>query len=337
MNKGDKIDLCDVLSSQTLSDVSGFKIGDDLKDTLKINLKRVNKNTNDFFTSTFIIFNYVKYMNETHLNSQSSKDDYLNLARELLRELNECGFFVGDEWRDNNKLPYSKGNKKLSTDTVIFNLSPASLCISKNKGLCRVCGICYALSSERRYINTLIYRLTQLIRFDELSADEIASQFKNFRVFKYIRINESGDIFDMDDVLKLKEIARICYEKKGVYTYLYTARRDMWDEIKSHQTHYFKINRSGKDYNASPKISSNHKTLFCDGECNDCIFCKIELNTPITSLYHGDLIGDDLRDDKTKERDMEIKRVSFEMFESESNVDEIVDYIHKSLHIKGDD
>lgn len=335
MIKSFKMDLSSALNSDNISEITGVKMADNLADTLKINVSRVNKNTGKYYTSTLIIFSYVKMINETELTGELNKNKYISTAKSLLEELKGCGFEVGSDWRDNNKLPYSKGNKKLSKDTIIINLSPASLCISKNLGLCDVCGICYALSSERRYINTLIYRLTQLIRFEELTAEEIASQFYNMRVIRWLRINEAGDVFNMDDILKLKKIARLLFDKKGVYTYIYTHREDIWDEIKSHQTSYFKVNRSMIDFNPSPKVNPSHNSLYCDGECNYCVYCKIELNTPITALYHGDLIGEDLRDVKTKKRDLILKWECFKMFEAGADVDEIKSHITSTLSPAG--
>ena len=328
-----KMDLNDVLSPSTLLNLSGVKMGDDLKDTLDINSSRVNKNTGKYYTSTLIIYSYVKYVNETTLKGVSNKKEYIKIARNLLRELKECGFDIGTEWRDNNKLPYSKGNKKLSKDTVIINLSPASLCISKNLNMCELCGVCYAHSSERRYLNTLIYRLHQLIKFDEMSVSEIVNQFKNLRVFKWMRVNESGDIFNMDDAIKLLSISRELYEIKGVKTYLYTHRVDLWDDLKSLQTPYFKVNRSGVDFNSIPSIKSHHKSLFCDGDCNNCIYCKIELNAPVSALLHGDITGDDLRDAETRKRDLILKWECLKMYNMGCDVDEIKSHINQTLGV----
>ena len=329
-----KMDLNGVLSPQTLLNLSGVKIGDDLSDTLDINLSRVNDNTGDYYTPTLIIFNYVRYVNNEELMGCADKKEYIKTAKKLLKELNGCGFDIGKKWRGKKLLPYSRGNKKLSKDTLIINLSPSSLCVSSNMGLCEMCGVCYALSSERRYVNTLIYRLYQLIRFEEMSVEEICNQWMRLKGVNFLRVNESGDIFNMDDVKKLLKISQILFERMGVITYLYTHRRDMWDEIKSHQTPYFKVNRSGVDYNPSPSISSNHKNLWCDGECNYCIWCKLELLTPVTSLYHGDVIGEDLRDVKTKKRDLTLKWECYKMFMSGCDVSDIISHIHSTLLIK---
>ena len=327
----------DCLTPQTQLNLSGVKMGISLRDTLKINSHRIDKNSGEFLTPTKIIFNYVRYVNETQLKGVDDKNKYIQTAKNLLKELKECGFEVGEEWRGKNshKLPYAKGNNKLSKDTVIFNVSPSSLCISKNLGLCEVCGVCYALSNERRYINTLIYRLTQLVRFHEMSVDEIVNQFKRLRVFRFLRINESGDLFNLGDFFKVRQIAVKLWELKGVITYFYTHRRDLWDDIKPYQTHYLKINRSGVDFITKHQIHPNHSHLFCDGECEKCIFCKIELNIPIDVLYHGDIDGEDLRDDETILRDTIIKNVSWRMFEDgfdEREIEECIKYLLSNPH-----
>ena len=328
-NKSKNIEIC--VDTQTALKLSGVEIKDTLKDTLKTNIKRVNKNTNKYYTPTLIIYNYVRFVNDTQLKRVDNKKEYLRVAKNLIKELESNNFYIGSEWRDNNKLPYSKGNSKLSKDTVIINISPASLCIGANLNLCEMCEICYAKNSEMRYLNTLIYRLHQLIRFDKLSVDEIVNQFKNLRVFNYLRVNESGDLFNMDDLLKLREIAKKLYNLKGVHTYLYTHRSDLFNEFKKLQTHYFKINRSGVDYIPQKQIKSNHNSLFCDGNCNYCIYCKIELNTPIIALYHGEIVGDDLRDVQTKKRDLILKWECFKMFESGCDERDIISHIQKNL------
>ena len=308
---------------------SAVIIGNSLSETLKINSSRVNKTTGDFYTPTKIIFEYVGYINRTQLLGVRDKKEYLRVAKNLLAELSECGFKVGADWRNNNKLPYSKGNSKLSTDTVIINVGCSSLCSSANLRLCENCRVCYALNSESRYLNTLIYRLEQLVRFESLSAEQIADQFKNLRVFKFLRVNESGDIFNKADILKLRAVAEILHRNKGVYTYLYTHRTDL--NLKEFQTDFFKINDSTIDYVAHMSVESNHKTLFCDSNCENCIYCKIDCRVPITALYHGELVGVDNRDCETVERDLFIKQTSFEMFESGASVGEIREFIKNSL------
>ena len=320
-----------VEKAETVSAESTVIIGKNLKETLEINSSRVNKTTKEFYTPTKIIFEYVGYINRTQLLGVADKKEYLRVAKNLLAELSNCGFEVGADWRDNRKLPFSKGNSKLSSDTVIINVGCSSLCSSANLLLCENCRVCYALNSESRYLNTLIYRLEQLVRFESLSAEQIADQFKNLRVFKFLRVNEGGDIFNKADIYKIKAVAEILHRTKGVYTYLYTHRTDL--NLKDYQTEYLKINDSTVDYVAQLSVESNHKTLFCDSNCENCIYCKIDCRVPITALYHGELIGVDNRDSYTVLRDNNIKTVSFNMFETGATVGEIREFIKNSLKI----
>ena len=50
-----------------------------------------------------------------------------------------------------SKKLFKRGNHKIGKDTLIFNMGPASLCPSKDRGLCQVAHKCYALRDERRY------------------------------------------------------------------------------------------------------------------------------------------------------------------------------------------
>ena len=115
-----KMDLNGVLSPQTLIKLSGVEIKDDLNSTLEFNMNvRVN---GEFLTPTKIIFNYVRFVNMS-LDGCDDKKAYVKTSKKLLNELKMAGFVIGAEWRGDNikKLPYSKGNSKLSKDTVIIN------------------------------------------------------------------------------------------------------------------------------------------------------------------------------------------------------------------------
>lgn len=243
------------------------------------------------YTATKIIYRYALYYNNTYIVTTSNKNKYITLVKSFLDELKSCGVEVGKEWKDNNKLPLKKGNKKLEKTTIILNVGSATFCPSKNTGKCNVCGICYAANAERQYLNTLVYRLTQTVRFYYLPADEIAAQILRRTKTEYIRFNESGDVFDNKDIEKILQIAKICYKKKNLITYLYTAAGQQY---KQYQTVYLKINISGIDYTAVPNLTdANAKNnLVCCGVCNQCLYCKFEFGKQTVVKYHGAGIPD---------------------------------------------
>ena len=244
-------------------------------------------------TATKIIFKYAVWYNETYIKTAATTNNkplYISLIESFLNELNKNGFYVGSDWKNNELLPLKKGNSKLEKTILIFNTGSAIFCTSKNRNLCKVCGFCYAANSERQYLGSLIYRLTQTIRFNKLTAEQIAEQILRKRSkIDYIRVNEAGDLFNKEDIKKIKKISEIIYLKKGIITYLYTAAGP---EYKQHQTLYLKINISGSDYTAKPNLTNDNtiNKLVCCGDCSFCLWCKHEFNNEIINKYHGSSI-----------------------------------------------
>lgn len=262
----------------------------------------LNKYLSEEITATKIIFKYALWYNETYIKAAAAtnnKNLYVSLIETFLKELNKNGFYIGSNWKNNNKLPNKYGNSKLEKTILIFNTGSAMFCSSKNRNLCAVCGFCYALNAEQQYLNSLIYRLEQTVRFNKLSAEKIAEQLlKRKKEIEYLRINEAGDLFNIEDIKKIKKIAEILYLKKGIISYLYTAAGH---EYKKYQAIYLKINISGSDYTALPNITNKNSInkLVCCGDCSYCLWCKHEFNIEIINKYHGSTIpegtGSDLR------------------------------------------
>ena len=75
------------------------------------------------------------------------------------------------------KLDIKKGNKKIGTNTLIFNMCSATDCPSKKRGLCQLpdTKYCYAFGAEIRYKAVLAYRRRQEKAWDKLSATDIAT------------------------------------------------------------------------------------------------------------------------------------------------------------------
>ena len=119
----------------------------------------------------------------------------------------------------------SRGNKKLSKNTAIFNLSSATDCPMKYACAFGLSGKCYAMKAERRYPQVLPYRRRQEEYWRESTLDQ---KVRDFTVYfqkrpklKYLRINEAGDIRNAADLIALEYIA-IALHGLGVTTYTYT-------------------------------------------------------------------------------------------------------------------
>lgn len=120
----------------------------------------------------------------------------------------------------------SVGNKKLSRETMIFNLCSATECpmrfnceFGKNK-------TCYALKAERVYPRVLPYRTRQKEFWQSTSLEDKIGYFRDFldhhKKIKYLRFNEAGDITSVKDLEEMDKIALAIKKSHGVKTYSYT-------------------------------------------------------------------------------------------------------------------
>lgn len=139
--------------------------------------------------------------------------------------------------RRRTRIICSIGNLKVGKDTLIMNITSATDCPSRRRGLCQVPpGACYALKAEKRYDAVLPYRRRQNRVWDSLTAEEIAEDVKVLAgrragrrrkiPIRYLRMQEAGDFRHSSDVAKMSRIADLLSGTVGVYTY--TARRDLF-------------------------------------------------------------------------------------------------------------
>ena len=185
---------------------------------------------------------------------------------------------------------YKVGNKRLGDDTIIFNIQPASMCISKRLNLCQLKNpnSCYAWMDEKRYKNVKEYRLRQRTAWNKFNTDIILNDFIHIKQvrpkIKYIRFNESGDIRNLSDIRRLNYIANKL-KPYGVLVYTYTARRDInFNHITLSDN--LVINGSGFMVHNNFKVidgayGASTPGLLCCGKCIECVYCKIRLNKTI--------------------------------------------------------
>ena len=211
-------------------------------------------------------------------------------------------------FKDLDSLKYSLGNSKIGTDTIIFSFSTAHSCVSAFMGLCNMGrketggnGFCYALKSEKQYINSKLFKTISGFQWHYFSAEFIASEFirilKKHKKVKYIRLNEAGDFANYEEIYKLKIIALLIQEyDPSIKIYTYTHRKDL-------KNYFFvlpnnvTINGSNFMVHNEYKVITEKKdkrklariTMTCDpiGEgCKTCNLCKVSHCKTIIQTIH---------------------------------------------------
>lgn len=239
------------------------------------------------------------YFEKVKESENQENENIMNVLLEAIKSAykdlrKEYPEYPAKEWVENEKLmPFSQGNHKLPKSTYIINLGTAGLCPGRLLQTCNCCDVCYANNAERQYKENVINRrLLQTLRWRQLSAEEIAKQLldksdsANIHKMKYLRINESGDVFDQSDIVKMSKIADIL-AKRGVGTYTYSSRYDLdWSEKSDNLI----VNGSGwlcdnsfiavNDFDDSMEYR-------CYGDCDECDYCKEANGRRIYVKVHG--------------------------------------------------
>lgn len=134
---------------------------------------------------------------------------------------------------------------------------------------------CYALADERQYKPTLQLHLRQMRFWDTHTAEEIYQKLENFYYdkkirggsltyatvkaandkktnkpatkakyakvktvkLKYIRFNQSGDLKDVADAIKMDKVAQLAKDNLNLISYSYTARKDILQKYKFNYVH----------------------------------------------------------------------------------------------------
>lgn len=198
---------------------------------------------------------------------------------------------------------FTRGNMKIDTNTIIFNMSPGTDCPSDKLGLCPYGklggnGTCYDLKAERMYKSVLPFRVTQTSLWLEHSAADFIQaitniQDKAIKKIEYFRVNVAGDFHSAECIDKLNEIA-VKIKLIGIETYTYTHRYDLIKNL--HQKDLaFTLNVSDiqiNDFNvfkATKDITG--KKLICKGskihKCMDkCRLCSVNHGKTVYVKFH---------------------------------------------------
>jgi len=208
-----------------------------------------------------------------------------------------------------DKLKVTIGNKKIGTDTLIFNFGPALECPAAIRGMCDMAhkslggnGKCYALKAERLYNNSWVFRRIQRIQWKTWTAEKIAgdmisvitSRTKN--MIKFVRLNESGDFENFEDIKKLSAVAKIVDKAiPGIKFYTYTHRKDLRTKFLTLPGNVtingsnFKIHNEYHVNNIipseiKPELAKNQ--MVCLDDCSTCNLCKIQHGNEILQTVH---------------------------------------------------
>lgn len=119
------------------------------------------------------------------------------------------------------------GNTKVASNVAIFNMNSAHDCPNLGTEHCQVSQTdegCYAVQSEKAFVNSLPYRRRQEVLWDHVDAGTWATAYRQHWARKTtpadaIRFSQSGDFRDDTDIVKVDEIARRLDDIVDVYTY----------------------------------------------------------------------------------------------------------------------
>lgn len=194
-----------------------------------------------------------------------------------------------------NGLEVMRGNRKIGSDTLIFNLGSAHTCPSRKRGLCKLGDKCYALKAELMYPGCRPYRDRQANYWLTNNIDTIITDFDNMitakrtkvdgqlvplsTAIKYIRLNESGDLYSQTCLEKAERLASYLWTTYQIQVYTYTARSDLdYSAIR-----YLTIKGSGHDSCPNGVTIARPQSLLKD--LNHAITTGISGTNPV---YHED-------------------------------------------------
>ena len=186
------------------------------------------------------------------------------------------------------EMPVRFGNKKLGTDTCIFNMTTALLCPSYLNGFCKIRGLCYALHAELIFPDPLAFRMEQSRVWKSETAMSIASSLirqinKRRTKTKFIRFSEAGDFNTQDDVNKLSRIAELMPEHRF---YGYSNRPDLDFSVMPEN-----VSVNGHGFMADNQINvvaePTGEHYLCPGNCRKCNACKFSKGSIIEIQEHG--------------------------------------------------
>lgn len=169
-----------------------------------------------------------------HAGGERTDEEIIDNASDIIDQVIEC------EHADDPVNAYSKllkkrttlGNSKIAKHVRIFNICSATDCPHLGEDECQVPkDSCYAYKNESDYPHALPARRQQEYLWDHLDAQTFVDAFlamtdRAKTPVSALRINESGDLRDQQDLLKCDRIAELLAEH-DIDVYLYTASSNL--------------------------------------------------------------------------------------------------------------
>ena len=124
------------------------------------------------------------------------------------------------------KFYFSKGNRKLNKNLLIWNLPRGITC----RGAGECLKWCYEIKIERMYPNVRKSRMRNLRFSKSEEFVETITDFLKKRKEKIIRLHESGDFYSQEYLDKWKEIARRL-PRKIFYAYTKSFDLNLWKDL----------------------------------------------------------------------------------------------------------
>lgn len=190
-------------------------------------------------------------------------------------------------------------NKKLGSNSYIFNFGLATECPCKELGLCQlgIEGSCYATKSENQYECTRNARINQGLALDFIEKHGLYNEFvlgllklskgryKNY--MKHLRLNEASDIRTNKDIVFIEKIASLL-KVVDVPVIVYTHRKDLNltnlnnNVVINYSEYYHKNNKQHNHiivFNDNSELKEKIRNLkelnlnnycVCGGSCVNC-------------------------------------------------------------------
>lgn len=184
------------------------------------------------------------------------------------------------------------GNNKLPDDVMIFNIGSATDCPNLGTKHCQVGDDCYALKDERLWGYPLDYRRRQQIIWDSFPGPFLAEAFELILDRKrnnidFMRLNESGDFRDEQDLVKAEIISSHLLETHDIRTFTYSASDYLdWSIAETltlnasnanfeHADQRFHV-YSDDDPDMDDTSEMPENAVHCDDDCTECHACFVE-------------------------------------------------------------
>lgn len=250
-----------------------------------------SKKSENGLTATMVLNKAIElfFLERTTIATVNNDIDNLEIImNEIIAIANLLGLKSSNKWVNNPILPFSIGNNKIGDDTLIFNVSSATLCPSALKGYCKQCKNCYARSDELRHSSSLLRGVLSLYKLLKYPIDNIInSTIKAVKSSKkaknclFVRYNSNGDILN-NEILKIMNKLTVELKKATNIKVAYTYTHNKNLNLLLSPSIVFNLsdvdNKGVKStivaYKWDKKYLDDSNYVICSGNCKNCPYCK---------------------------------------------------------------